>query len=123
VRNVAFLNHDEADGRVSSRSIATTTYLLAWVKAIFPEFEFTWLGEEMRQNLPLEMDFNHEANNAARATADFAHHRKTSLYIPKVLKASKRTLIMEFIEGGRVDDLEYLDAREYITKISLIRLS
>ena len=94
-------------------SIATTTYLLAWVKAIFPEFEFSWLADEMRQNLPLEMDFNHEAQNAARATADFAHLRKTTLYIPKVLQATKRTLVMEFIEGGRVDDLEYLQERTF----------
>lgn len=35
----------------------TTTFLLHAVKRIFPTFEFTWLGEEMEQNLPLEMDF------------------------------------------------------------------
>lgn len=35
----------------------TTTFLLRLVKRVFPEFEFTWLGEEMEANLPLEMDF------------------------------------------------------------------
>ena len=35
---------------------------------------------------------------------------KTSLYIPEVISADKRVLIMEFIEGARVDDLEYLAA-------------
>jgi hypothetical protein len=35
----------------------TTTMMLRLVKAVFPSFEFTWLGEEMEQNLPLEMDF------------------------------------------------------------------
>ena len=47
---------------------------------MFPEFEFTWLGEEMRENLPKEMDFVHEQRNAERAAADFANVR-TSLYI------------------------------------------
>ncbi|KAF4620976.1 hypothetical protein D9613_000699 [Agrocybe pediades] len=80
---------------------------LGWIKYWFPEFEFTWLGEEMRANLPKEMDFVHEANNAARTTIEFANQR-TSLYIPKVVVASKRVLIMEYIQGGRVDDLEFL---------------
>jgi len=61
----------------------------------------------MRTNLPKEMDFVNEANNAAQTVADFAQVR-TSLYIPEVILASRRVLIMEYIQGGRVDDLEYL---------------
>lgn len=61
----------------------------------------------MRTNLPKEMDFVHEAHNAARATEDFADVR-TSLYIPEVIVARKRVLIMEYIQGGRVDDLNFL---------------
>lgn len=80
---------------------------LGWIKFWFPEFEFSWLGEEMRTNLPKEMDFVHEANNAARARHDFTNVT-TSLYIPDVITASKRVLVMEYIQGGRVDDLKYL---------------
>jgi aarF domain-containing kinase len=80
---------------------------LGWIKYWFPEFEFTWLAGEMRENLPKEMDFTHEAVNAARAKADFAGIR-TSLYIPAVIYATNRVLIMEYVRGGRVDDLEYL---------------
>ncbi|KAG6336036.1 hypothetical protein ID866_3052, partial [Astraeus odoratus] len=80
---------------------------LGWIKYWFPEFEFTWLGEEMRENLPKEMDFLHEARNASRAAADFADV-STSLYIPEVISATRRVLIMEYIQGARVDDLAYL---------------
>lgn len=80
---------------------------LGWIKYWFPEFEFTWLGEEMRENLPREMDFVHEARNTAHVVADF-ENIKTSLYIPEVISANKRVLIMEYIQGGRVDDLAYL---------------
>ncbi|EKM54443.1 uncharacterized protein PHACADRAFT_258292 [Phanerochaete carnosa HHB-10118-sp] len=80
---------------------------LGWIKRLFPEFEFTWLAGEMRENLPKEMDFQHEAHNAHRAEENFKNVR-TSLYIPRVIDARKRVLIMEFIRGGRVDDLEYL---------------
>ncbi|TFY83696.1 hypothetical protein EWM64_g309 [Hericium alpestre] len=80
---------------------------LGWIKRWFPDFEFTWLGEEMRENLPKEMNFVYEARNAQRATEDFKGIR-TSLYIPEVVSATKRVLIMEYIEGARVDDLVYL---------------
>lgn len=61
------------------------------MKRVFPDFEFTWLGEEMRENLPKELDFVNEAANAARLEADF-EHVQTSLYIPKILFASKRVM-------------------------------
>ena len=61
----------------------------------------------MRENLPREMDFVHEARNTARAVADF-ENITSSLYIPEVISANKRVLIMEYIQGGRVDDLAYL---------------
>ncbi|KAF9650900.1 ABC1-domain-containing protein [Thelephora ganbajun] len=93
----------------SEIDIETVEVAMGWVKHWFPEFEFTWLGEEMRENLPKEMDFAHEARNAERAVENFNGVR-TSLYIPKVLFSSKRVLVMEYIQGGRVDDLEYLDA-------------
>lgn len=51
-----------------------------WIKHWFPEFEFTWLSEEMRENLPKEMNFVHEASNAERTVREFKHVR-TALYI------------------------------------------
>ena len=91
--------------------MATTTVALAWVKRVFPEFEFSWLGEELRTNLPLELNFLHEAENTARVKANFADVKRTTLYIPDVLSATKRILVMEFISGARVSmgDLNVLD--------------
>ncbi|KAJ7218037.1 ABC1 family-domain-containing protein [Mycena pura] len=83
---------------------------LGWIKYWFPEFEFTWLAEEMKTNLPLEMNFIHEAANAEKARRDFQNLKKSTLYIPEVLSSTQRVLVMEFIEGGRVDDLAYLNA-------------
>ncbi|CAE6478417.1 unnamed protein product [Rhizoctonia solani] len=90
--------------------ITTATISLALVKRFFPTFEFSWLGEELATNLPLEMNFVHEAQNTARVTENFAKipKGKTSVYVPKVLRATPRTLVMEYVKGGRVDDLEYL---------------
>lgn len=89
--------------------MATVNFAIHFVKYIFPDFEFSWLGEEMNVMLPLEMDFRHEAANSARCMGDFLRLKgKTSLYLPEVFWAEKRCMVMEFIEGGRVDDLMYL---------------
>ena len=73
---------------------------VGWIKHWFPEFEFTWLGEEMRENLPKEMDFVHEKRNAERAVADFENVR-TSLYIRKYgfVATSPVCLILDHSEG------------------------
>jgi aarF domain-containing kinase len=89
--------------------MATVNFAIRLVKHVFPDFEFGWLGEEMNEMLPLEMNFRHEAANSLRCSLDFQHLKgKTSLYLPEILWAERRCLVMEFIEGARVDDLAYL---------------
>lgn len=89
--------------------MATVNFAISFVKHIFPEFEFGWLGEEMNEMLPLEMNFRHEAANSNRCRRDFLPLKgKTSLYLPEVLWAERRCLVMEYIDGARIDDLAYL---------------
>ncbi|SPO24008.1 uncharacterized protein UTRI_03451_B [Ustilago trichophora] len=94
--------------RFSEVDMKTVTVLVKWVKRLMPEFSFEWLADEMNENMPLEMDFRHEAQNAKRAEDDFAGYRTTSVYIPKVKYVFKRVMAMEFIDGRRPDDLRYL---------------
>ncbi len=89
--------------------MATVNLAIALVNYVFPDFEFGWLGEEMNEMIPLEMDFRHEASNSARCRADFLPLQgKTSLYLPEVFWADRRCMVMEYIDGARVDDLKYL---------------
>ncbi|TIB93814.1 ABC1-domain-containing protein [Wallemia mellicola] len=88
--------------------IRTVQLISKGIKKLFPEFEFTWLADEMAVNLPLELDFRHESNNARRCKEDFAGKTKTSLYIPEFLWSHKLALCMEYIEGARPDDLNFL---------------
>lgn len=94
--------------RFSEVDMKTVTVLVKWVKRLMPDFSFEWLADEMNENMPLEMDFRHEAQNAKRADNDFAGYRTTSVYIPKVKYVFKRVMAMEFIDGRRPDDLRYL---------------
>ncbi|KAI9275175.1 ABC1 family-domain-containing protein [Helicostylum pulchrum] len=90
----------------------TVSFLFEIIKKVFPEFGFEWFAEEMRESLPKELDFVHEAKNAAKVEFNFANdiaHHNTCLVIPKVLWAKRRIMCMEFIVGSRVDDLEYMN--------------
>eukprot|EP01137_Pigoraptor_chileana_P030580 Opistho-2@17257 len=87
------------------RTIEIITKFISWM---FPEFEFAWLAEEMRRNLPVELDFVQEGRNADELRALF---RSTKyLKIPEIHwdLTSRRVLTMEFIDGGKVDDVEYM---------------
>lgn len=72
---------------------------VGWIKHLFPDFEFTWLGEEMRENLPKEMDFVHEKRNAERAMADFENVR-TSMYIRTCLESRPTSMLTLPVNSG-----------------------
>ncbi|KAF8929605.1 hypothetical protein BGZ58_008827 [Dissophora ornata] len=96
----------------SSIDIKTVAVLTSFVAYVFPEFEFTWLSDEMQTSLPRELNFNVEAANAARVAANFDKTRakgsKSTIKIPDVVWSQKRVLVMEFMVGSRIDDLSYL---------------
>ncbi|XP_077319716.1 aarF domain-containing protein kinase 1 [Lithobates pipiens] len=93
----------------SSHDILLMEVLLHIVKKIFPQFEFMWLIEEAKKNLPLELDFLNEGRNAERL-ADMVS-RFPFLKIPRIHweLSTKRLLVMEYVEGGQVNDREYME--------------
>lgn len=101
--------------RFSEADMKTVTVLVHWVKRVFPDFAFDWLADEMNKNMPLELDFRHEAGNSARARNDFAQYKETCVYFPEVPWVFRRVMAMEFIEGARPDDLSYL-AKHHINR-------
>ncbi|KAF9693724.1 hypothetical protein EKO04_008138 [Ascochyta lentis] len=90
--------------------LALTSFTFTTLKRWFPEYDLTWLSEEMEASLPQELDFALEGRNAMRARAYFSHVPSSPVLIPQVLWAKRRILVMDFIEGARPDDLAYLDA-------------
>ncbi|XP_062824435.1 aarF domain-containing protein kinase 1 isoform X2 [Anolis carolinensis] len=93
----------------SSKDILLMEILILAVKQIFPDFEFMWLVEEAKKNLPLELDFLNEGRNAEKV----AHmlHRFSFLKVPKIHweLSTRRVLFMEFMEGGQVNDKAYME--------------
>ncbi|KAJ1815211.1 hypothetical protein LPJ75_002450, partial [Coemansia sp. RSA 2598] len=92
----------------SDIDIATMSVMFEFVHSVFPEFQFMWLGSEMRESLPRELDFNTDKKNAEQVEWDFSTHPDIPLTVPRMLQATDRVLIMEFVHGQRCDDLSYL---------------
>jgi aarF domain-containing kinase len=86
--------------------IETTVSAVKIVKYFFPDFEFGWLADEMKINLPLEMDFSNEGSNILKVSSNFTGH--PVLVLPKVFDSRPRILIMEFCQGTRIDNHEFL---------------
>lgn len=66
------------------------------------------LVDEFEQAILEEMDFLREAENAARFRANFEGSRE--LYVPKVFlhMTTEQVMVMEYLEGTRIDDLDRL---------------
>ncbi|KAL6707195.1 hypothetical protein ACN47E_004742 [Coniothyrium glycines] len=90
--------------------LALTSFSFATLKRWFPEYDLTWLADEMEQSLPQELDFQLEGRNATRAREYFSHVHDVPVIIPQVLWAKRRMLVMEYVSGFRTDDLKSLDA-------------
>ena len=85
---------------------------MSGVSFVFPNFHFQWLAREVRANLPNELDFQQEARNQEKFSAMFKH--LTFIKAPRVYwrYTSTRVLTMEFCDGGKLDDLDYIEKHQ-----------
>ena len=90
--------------------LALTRITFSTLKWFFPEYDLEWLSNEMDLSLPQELDFSMEGQFALGTKKHFENMNKSPLLIPDVKWHSKRILIMEYLAGHRLDDLEFLDA-------------
>jgi len=91
-----------------------------------PETEFfnpEGIVEEFSKTIKRELDFNEEAKNINRFRRNFAGH--PHIYIPRLYPeyVSKKMLVMERIEGVRIDDIENIERlghdRKKLAKIGI----
>lgn len=76
-----------------------------------PTFDFTWILQDLTENLRNELDFKKEGQNAEKCAGDLAH--LSYIYIPKVYwdLCSKRVLVTEFIDAIKISENEALIQR------------
>ncbi|XP_067941675.1 aarF domain-containing protein kinase 1-like [Watersipora subatra] len=99
----------KAHSFVDMNTMEVLVQTVAW---LFPSFSFLWLAAETRRNLPLELDFENEGKNAERVGEMLSYI--SCLKVPRIYWgfSSPRVLTMEFCEGGRADDREYMLAHD-----------
>uniref|UniRef100_A0A7G3AXI4 Protein kinase domain-containing protein n=1 Tax=Lutzomyia longipalpis TaxID=7200 RepID=A0A7G3AXI4_LUTLO len=90
---------------VDMKTMEICCKVMAW---IFPDFNMQWLVDESKRNLPIELDFLNEGRNAEKIAGMFKGYKW--LKIPKIFwnYSTDRVLVMEYVEGGQVDDIEYM---------------
>ena len=81
------------------------------VETVFPEIRIynpAGMVEDFAQQIVKELDFTRDARNMDRMTRNF--HGETGIRFPKVYWdfSSSHVLVMEFIDGVRIDDPEAL---------------
>lgn len=99
----------KGNSRVDMKTMEVLYKLMSFV---FPEFKMGWLIEESKKNLPIELDFLNEGKNAEKVGEMFKEYKW--LKVPKIYWefSTKRVLVMEYLEGGKVDDLQYIQKNE-----------
>lgn len=90
---------------IDIKCMEALVHIIAWV---FPEFKFLWLVEETKRNIPRELNFIEEAKNIEKVSQIFKHY--PWLKIPQVHPelCTSRVLVMDFMEGGQINDVEYI---------------
>jgi aarF domain-containing kinase len=73
--------------------------------------DFTKFLQHFEKSLCQELDFKQEVINSERLRDYFKGFK--GLYLPKmhVLESSKRAIIMEYVEGDKITDLDTLEAK------------
>lgn len=90
--------------RLSSGDVRTIEVITNFITWAFPEFKLKWLVREFDDNLPLELDFTHEAANSRRTRQLFRDNPRFST--PRIYHATKKVLIMEWVDGVHIDEVD-----------------
>jgi predicted unusual protein kinase regulating ubiquinone biosynthesis (AarF/ABC1/UbiB family) len=85
--------------------------IVKWlIKHLLPELNVGEIIDDLRATIPQELDFIHEGQNAERVARNFAGN--PSVVVPNIYweHTTRRILVMEFIHGIKITDIDALNA-------------
>jgi aarF domain-containing kinase len=96
------------DGIVRA-DLRNMTLVLRWLAMLERDFDYRILMREALKYVPMELDFDHEADNSATMRRNFA--ADSDVIVPEVYRefTTRRVLTMELAEGIKVTDIEALE--------------
>ncbi|KAH0454578.1 hypothetical protein IEQ34_016502 [Dendrobium chrysotoxum] len=94
----------------ATADIATVTLIVNALNWCFPEFDYRWLVDEIRESSPKELDFLFEARNSEKCLENFKRlspHIADYIYVPKVYwdLSTSKVLTMEYMDAAEITDL------------------
>src|ERR1700723_2329157 len=92
--------------RADLRNMTTVLY---WLAKLERDFDYRILMREALKDIPMELDFIHEAENSATMRRNFASD--SAVIVPEVYRefTTRRVLTMELLEGIKVTDVDALE--------------
>eukprot|EP00466_Bigelowiella_natans_P001748 jgi/Bigna1/140351/aug1.55_g15059 len=91
--------------------------LLAAIRIFQPDFGFQWLVEEMKLNIPKELNFKEEARNANRCRTLLQGFGDT-VVVPEILHelSTEKVLTMSFEHGCKISDKSAIEAQGILAR-------
>jgi len=86
--------------------LANMSFFIGVLNKLDRSMDYRFVAQEMRENIPKELDFINEGRNAERIAAQFANVE--DVIVPEIYwdYTSRRVLTMEYIDGVKVTDYE-----------------
>ncbi|OMO91112.1 Beta-lactamase-related protein, partial [Corchorus olitorius] len=93
--------------------------IVDWIAWAEPQFDFNPMIDEWCKEAPKELDFNHEAENTRTVSRNLGCKRlrdenkssnQVNVLIPDVIQSTKSVLILEYMDGIRLNDIASLEA-------------
>lgn len=89
--------------------VQNIAFFVEWLARLEPRYDFRFIVKELRRYIPLELDFVHEGRSAETVGQNFAA-RGDDVIVPQIYwqYTTPRLLVMEFMEGIKVTEVEAL---------------
>ncbi|KAJ6812276.1 uncharacterized protein M6B38_149255 [Iris pallida] len=93
--------------------------IVDWIAWAEPQYDFKPMIDEWCKEAPKELDFNNEAENTRKVSKNLRcrtdqdnakQFNKLDVLIPEVIKSAERVLVLQYMDGIRLNDSESLEA-------------
>ncbi|XP_073019567.1 uncharacterized protein [Primulina eburnea] len=92
--------------------------IVDWIAWAEPQYNFNPMIDEWCKEAPKELDFNHEAENTRKVSRNLCcksncgddNINRVDVLIPEIIMSTEKVLILEYMDGVRLNDSESLEA-------------
>ncbi|XP_047340558.1 uncharacterized protein LOC124944128 [Impatiens glandulifera] len=127
VHRATLLNGEEVVVKVQHDDIKTIILedlknakaIVDWIAWAEPQYDFNPMIDEWCKEAPKELNFNHEADNTRKVSRNLGCKNRddgknkenhVDVLIPDVIQSTEKVLILEFMDGIRLNDNESLES-------------